>query len=120
MFELSINNLITVSRGDSFKCPLFLNCGTDIDPDRYYIKDGEIVIFAIEYPNQCFENAVIKKEFGYTDRNEHGDIVVSIDGEETKILLSGTYYYEIKALLLDENNKYFVNTVVEKTLFTIV
>ena len=120
MFELSINNIITISRGDSFECPLFLNIGTDCCPLRYVLKDEEYIYFAIERPNECFENAVVKKEFTSADFNEHDDVEVSIKSEDTRRLCPGTYYYEIKARLKDEEGNYFVNTVVEKTRFIVI
>lgn len=120
MFKLSVNNIVTVSRGDSFECPLFINMGTDVCPLRYVLKDGEYIYFAIERPNQCFENAVFKKQFTNENLNENEDVEIVIDGKDTINLCPGTYYYEIKAKLLDEQGNYFINTIVEKTRFIIL
>ena len=120
MFNLSINNIVTLSRGDSISCPLFLNAGTDVCLVRRVIKDGEYVYFAIERPNQIFENAEVCKKFDKNNLNKNGDIVIEIDSEDTINLCPGTYYYEIKAKLLDDENNYIINTVVEKTKFIII
>ena len=127
MFELSINNIVTVSRGDSFECPLFLNQGTDVSPIRYEIQDDEYVIFAIERPNQPFECAVFKKTFTKDNLNAHGDVVVKIESKDTLNLCPGNYFYEIKAYLYKRDKRGrklselgVVNTVVEKTKFIIL
>lgn len=120
MFNLSKNNIVTVSHGDSFSCPLFLNAGTDVCPIRYVLGTGEYVYFVIEQPNQQFENACLKKVFTKDNLNVHEDVVISIDSKDTMNLCPGTYYYEIKAKLLDSNGKYIINTVVEKTKFVIL
>ena len=116
MFELSINNIVTVSRGDSFECPLFINQGTNISPVRYEISGDEYVLFAIERPNQPFECAAVRKKFTEQDKNKNGDVVVKITSKDTRNLCPGDYFYEIKAYLKDGG----VNTIVEKTKFIIL
>lgn len=39
--NVSINNIVTLTRGDTFKSPLFINAGTTTKPLRYYLKDGK-------------------------------------------------------------------------------
>ena len=37
--NISNNGFITINRGDSFSAPLFINCGTQLMPIRYSLKD---------------------------------------------------------------------------------
>ena len=143
MFELSINNIVTVSRGDSFECPLFLNQGTDVSPIRHILKraieDGQVVnqeyvVFALLRPNQCFENAVVRKTFNTESLNDNGDVVIKFNSEDTIHLCPGDYYYEIRAYLFETDvineldndipveyiKGTLVNTVVERTKFIIL
>ena len=120
MFSLSINNVVTISRGDSFSVPLFLNAGTGVSPIRRILKPGEYVYFAIEQPNQCFENACLKKRFDKDNLNANGDVQVDFSAQEMKDLAPGEYYYEIKASFIDGSGKQIINTVVEKTRFIVL
>lgn len=120
MFSLSINNIVTISRGDSFSVPLFLNAGTGVSPIRRILKSGEYVYFAIERPNECFANACLKKKFDKENLNNNGDVQIEFSASEMNALCPGTYYYEIKASFLDESGKQIINTVVEKTRFIVL
>ena len=102
MVNIDINNNVTVTRGDSFKRPLFLNSGTDLKPSRYVLKDSDEVYLGIMEPNQPFENSIVRKKFSDTEK-----------------LIPGTYYYQIKAKFINEDLTYDVNTVVQKTKFVI-
>lgn len=121
MFDISINNIVTLSRGDSFECPLFLNAGTDTCPLPYQLGDGEYIYFFLLRPNQCFENATLRKRYDNTSpKDDDGNILISFEPKDTINLCPGTYYYEIKAYLKEENGSGLVNTVVEKTKFIIL
>ena len=119
MFNISVNNIVTLSRGDSFSCPLFLNEGTDVKPVRHILETGEYVYFFLLRPNQPFENALVRKKLTKDNLNSNGDVVVSFQPEDTINLCPGTYFYEIRAHLL-EGGKEIINTVVERTRFIIV
>ena len=41
MATRSINNIITISRGDSFEFPLFINIGTLLNPIKYNLVEHE-------------------------------------------------------------------------------
>ena len=99
MFDVSQNNLIAVTRGDSFSVPLFINKGTDVKPIRYTIGDKDEIYLAIMEPNQIFEQALVKKVFTNKDLNKYGDVYIDIDHEDTRCLLPGKYFYQIKARL---------------------
>ena len=120
MFDVSQNNLIAVTRGDSFSVPLFINKGTDVKPIRYTIGDKDEIYLAIMEPNQIFEQALIKKVFTNKDLNKYGDVYIDIDHEDTRCLLPGKYFYQIKARLWDyDREKFIVNTIIDKTEFRI-
>ena len=44
MFEISNEGNITLNRGDSFKTPIFINKGTEIEPNRYELTEYVIMI----------------------------------------------------------------------------
>ena len=106
MNDLSPNGILSLTRGDTCLFPLFLNAGTDQQPIRYVLHDtvvgGQIigtdeVFVAIEEPNQRFEDARVKQKYTKKNLNRYGDVVIVFSHEDTKCLLPGKYYYEIKA-----------------------
>lgn len=121
MLDVSRNNQIAVTRGDSFEVPLFLNAGSDVNPVRYVLDDKDQIFLGIMEPNSCFENAIVKKVYTKADFNDNEDVVIKIDHEDTACLMPGKYYYQIKAKFVtdSENDKFIVNTVVPKTEFFI-
>ena len=117
MFSIS-NNIINVTRGDSFSIPLFINQGTDLKPVRYILNDEDEIYLAITEPNQIFENAIIGKKYTKANLNSHGDIEIDIDHEDTRCLYPGKYFYQVKGRLYDHiKQKYVVNTIIQKTEF---
>ena len=97
MAETLINNMVTLTRGDTFERPLFLNKGTELKPIRYELKTDDRVYLAITEPNQPFEKAVLKKVYGRENTNINGDVVIRLESEDTEMLIPGQYYYTIKA-----------------------
>ena len=121
MFNVDREGIITLTRGDSFRVPLFINQGTSIDLIRYIINDKSEIYMAVTEPNQPFELALIKKKYTSKDLNENGDIEISFNSEDTANVLPGKYYYQIKAKLYDEEkNDFIVNTIIPKTQFFII
>lgn len=97
MAETIINNMVTLTRGDTFERPLFLNKGTELKPIRYELKTDDKVYLAITEPNQPFECAIVKKTYGRENLNINGDIVIRLESQDTELLKPGQYYYTIKA-----------------------
>lgn len=121
MFTISNNGFVTLTRGDSFRAPLFINWGTDEVPVRFAILEHPkaTVYVGVMECNQRFENALIRKYYtsnSKSDVNENGDIVVNIKSTDTEYLLPGKYYYEVKVDLGDGN----VDTVIPKTEFFVL
>ena len=120
MFNMGANNSISVNRGDTFSIPLFINVGSEHDPEQYdFPGDGEIYLGLME-PNQLFEDAILKKKYDSSNINEEGNIVIEFNSDDTVKLLPGLYYYQIKAKLPLQDNTFAVNTVVPKTPFYIL
>lgn len=109
-FDIDNQNMISLTRGDSAVFSLFLNKGTDLLPLRYIIHDifeddeivaREEVYLALEEPNQPFENAIVKKVFNSCNVDKKGDIIIDFKHDDTKCLIPGKYYLEIKAKLIE-------------------
>ena len=133
MFNIAFNGIITVNRGDSFKFPLTINFGSNLEPDTYGLREHDKVYFAVMEPNQPFECALIRKVFTLKDVNENHEIEISFRPKDTLHVLPGKYYYQIKLQRfhkkldpsgneLDEwdFDDYDVDTVVDKTQFFIM
>lgn len=120
MFDLSPNGIIKLTRGDSFSVPLFINAGTELDPIRYQLGEGEYVYLGLMQPNYCFEDALVRKKYSRENENEHGDVVVTFDSIDTVHLHPGKYFYEVKAVLLDSEKKEIVNTIIPRKEFWIL
>lgn len=114
------NNIIELNRGDTFTSELNLNAGTDLNPVQYVLKDGDELYLGVMEPNQPFENAIIKKKFTNANKLPNNNILIRLEAEDTVCLLPGKYFYQIKLKYLNDYGTYDVNTVVEKTQFTIL
>ena len=129
MYTISNNGFITITRGDSFKSPLFINEGTSYCPVRWSITQhpkAKVYLGIMEY-GQPFEEALIRRYYQYTGKNnplndfndnvnEFGDIVVKLRSQDTEYLLPGKYYYEVKVDRGDGR----IDTVIPKTEFFIL
>jgi hypothetical protein len=119
MFRISSTKIIELTRGDSFMYPLFINIGTEMYPERYLLKEGDTVYFAVMEPNQKFEDAILKKVYTASDEETpDGDLIISIRSEDTEHLEPGKYYYTIKAKFSD--SKLPVQTIIENREFWIL
>lgn len=98
MLKISNNGFITISRGEEFTLPLFINNGTKMRPARYYIQEHpkDTIYLGVMEATQPFKNALIKKCYNADSAvNEYGDLVVSFSKDDTLYLVPGKYYYEI-------------------------
>lgn len=122
MFNIAYNGIITVNRGDSFRLPMVLNYGTNLEPMNYQLSQNSIVYFAVMEPNQPFEDALIKKKYTLEDVDADGNIVIKFRPQDTQCVLPGKYYYQVKLQRFNSNDPedYEVDTVVDKTLFYIL
>lgn len=122
MFHIDNSGIISLNRGDHFQAPLFINMGTDDDPVRVdLIKFPYLEVYmGIMLPHQTFETAIIKKKFTVKDVNDKGDVVVTIQPEDTINLKPGKYFYEIKARIDDSIDGEYVRTIINKTQFLVL
>lgn len=122
MYSISQNNMICLTRGDTFIAPLFINQGTKMVPIRYNLNNhpSATLYLGITEPNQPFEEAVIRKIYSKVLTpnaiNKNGDVQVELKSTDTECLLPGRYYCEIKIQFTSGR----IDTVVPKTEFQIV
>lgn len=115
MFERSPNGIITMTRGEYKKFPLFINASHKMTPVRYVINSEDKVCVYVCEPNQLIEDAIIKKVYTQEDLNEFGDVMITFESKDTFYLEPGTYYYEIKLV-----NSRTIKTIIPKSKFIIV
>lgn len=121
MLNISGNNIITLTRGDTFEVPLFINAGTELNPIRYILRNDESLHLGLMEANQLYENKILEKIYDKDDFNENYDVMISFDRCDTINLLEGTYYFEIKLFrTVDDDSTELVNTVISKTKFVLV
>lgn len=129
----STNGTITISRGDSFESPLFINMGTLLNPTRYEIGthlNAKIYLGVME-PNQPFECALIRQMYqggdlynqdGSINTSKYtteGDLLIKISPEDTYNLRVGKYYYQV--ILVDDCEDFKGQvTIIDKTPFYII
>lgn len=103
-------------RGDTFKLPIIINQGTQLDFNPYYLNENDALYIGITEPNQCFENAIIRKKMtSKDDKDGKGNLIFKLDSKDTQYLLPGKYYITIKLL---SNNE--VITILNEHLFNII
>lgn len=126
MLDISNKNIITMTRGDNETIPLKLFTDNYKKKYIFFPNQNDKIFFALMEPNQTFENAIVKKVFGYKDVDkENGVINIKLDSIDTEFLASGDYYYTIKILRKDswkeeDDDQGTVETLVDRTKFIIV
>lgn len=120
-------NIIKINRGDSYEFKV--DIPSKDDPQKNYILGGlDTIYFALLYPHQRFEEAILIKGYDHTDQIvEHGintgKILIKIEPRDTSRLDPGIYYYTIKLQtggtpgVLEEADE--IKTVIERTKFII-
>ena len=120
MFSISTNGIVTVNRGDSFELPITLKIGSSMSSNFYKLTSEDTLYLGIMEPNQRFEDAVIRKKFTKEDEDSFGNIAIRFWPEDTRNVLPGKYYYQVKLQTVDAaTGKKDVETVIDKTLFYI-
>lgn len=96
---------VCLNRGDDATITLHINEGSNLDPMQYKLNEEDSIYFAIEEPNQPFENAIVKKVINLKNNllDKNGNITFDITSDDTLLLMPGLYYYEIKAKLYRSN-----------------
>ena len=116
---LALTNIgqIRLTRGDTLTLPIQINQGDNMYPILYELGEKDEVYFALMEPNQPWEQAILKKKFGYEDQID-GIIPLILRPSDTMCLLPGLYYYQIKVRIY-QDDEYIVNTIIPKTHFWI-
>ena len=115
MITVSNNNIIRVTRGDSFTldfCDFVVNT---LEPDCT-LHPGDSLYFGLMEPNQPFEFALIRKKFTNETNLDMESVPMDFTPEMTEFLMPGTYYYSVKIERADGK----VETLVKKTKFYII
>jgi hypothetical protein len=125
-------NIIKLNRGDSYEfkvsIPVLDEEGNIIN---YLLTGSDVVYFALLYPHQRFEDAILIKGYDHTDHiidkgKNTGEILIKIEPKDTRRLAPGIYYYTDKlqrggSLIntkdCDEPDE--VRTIIERTKFII-
>jgi hypothetical protein len=125
-------NIIKLNRGDSYEfkvsVPVLDEKG---NITNYILTDSDVVYFALLYPHQKFEDAILIKGYDHTDHiidkgKNTGEILIKIEPKDTRRLAPGIYYYTVKlqrggSLIntkdCDEPDE--VRTIIERTKFII-
>lgn len=121
LYLIKNNKVMTMTRGDYFSFVVTLRSDDPWEHIEYKLSKGDILFFGLMEPNQPFEKAIIKKEYGYDDYDyEGGTLKIVLNPEDTIELMPGTYYYQVKVLYRDDAGVVHVDTAVQKTKFNIV
>lgn len=115
MFDLTDDQMIYLSRGDTCSFTLVILTGDNLQNYHYVLTGNEKIYFGVTEANECFENSILKKVFTADDVDEDGNVVMSFNHDDTKCLEEGTYYYTIKLVSGDE-----VETIVDKNRLFII
>lgn len=119
-------NIIKLNRGDSFEFSIVVP-DSKIPSKVHLLTADEAVYFAIVYPNQRFEDAVLVKGYDFRDQNiNNGEIVIKLVPNDTRSLAPGIYYYLVKFqkggtldVIDDYDEPDEVYTIIERTKFII-
>jgi len=119
-------NIIKLNRGDSWSLDTYIPSRED-NSQNYLLTASDVLYFALLYPNQPFEEAIIIKGYTLDDQDvATGKIVLELRPNETRSLTPGVYYYTTKLQrggtlesIGDFDNPDEVRTIIERTKFII-
>jgi hypothetical protein len=118
-------SIIKINRGDSIE--LTIPVLEPYSDSKHLLMANEAVYFALMYPHQKFEDALVLKGYTLEDQNVRtGEVLVKISHNDTKDLEPGIYYYTAKLkrggnlLVVNGNDEpEEVRTLIERTKFII-
>ena len=115
------NGIITMTRGDTFQTPIYINEGTKLEPQLRNMKPTERLYVGVMEPGQQFEDAIIRKVYTSEDiTDDNGNTLLCFTTNDTIKLRSGKYYYSIKLVDKQSDDETTVKTIVNKTLLWLV
>ena len=85
MIDVTLNGIITLTRGDSATIPLSISNGNRLYPEQeeYVLKGNDTVYFGLMFPNQPFKDAVIRKVYKKEDMDDNNEIPIRFEPEDT-------------------------------------
>ena len=118
--------IIKINRGDSFELPIIIPNKSDY-AKPYLLTVSDAVYFALMYPNQRFEDAILVKGYSLAEQDvATGEIILKIIPNDTRALAPGVYYYTVKLqrggtleVIDDFDEPDEVRTIIERTKFII-
>ena len=90
MFFIDTLAEMSMHRGDTKIIKPIIYCGDKLSGKLYKLNDGDELYFALLEPNQCWENAILKKKY------MNPDFEIKLNPRDTMCLIPGLYYYQIK------------------------
>lgn len=79
-----------IHRGDSFNIEAIIYSGNNLSRELYKFNEGDEIYFALLEPNQCWENAIVRKKFIENISQ------IELKPKDTMCLFPGLYYYQVK------------------------
>ena len=118
-------NIIKINRGDSYEFTISIPEKNN-EAKNYFLTANDAVYFALLYPQQRFEDAIMIKGYACDDQDTDGNIKIKIIPNDTRSLTPGIYYYTVKLQrggtlenVSDFDEPDEVRTLIERTKFII-
>ena len=123
-------NIIKLNRGDSYEFTVSIPDKEDITKNLI-LTGSDVIYFALLYPHQRFEEAILIKGYDHTDHiiengKNTGKILIKIEPKDTRCLAPGIYYYTVKlqrggtlGVIDDCDDAEEIRTIIERTKFII-
>lgn len=116
MFDVSLDNKIEITRGDSGTADLEINAGTIESPVLYEMSEGDEVHFYVYAKGTDYEtDSFIDKVLTKSDVGSEGFVTVQFTPKDTNNIVPGVYNYRVKVIRADGR----VDTVIEENTFII-
>lgn len=111
--------IIRMCRGDDVKVALFIDCGDDDYASRQYIlNDTDTVYFAVLELQRPFEQAILCKSYtSHSEKDDNGNLYITLDSSDTLNLLPGKYHYTIKMSSIEDGKNLVTTIVPERELY---
>ena len=118
--------IIKINRGDTFEFNTIIPCKKDANT-FYLLTSRDVLYFALMYPHQKFEDAIVIKGYTVEDQDvETGKILIRLTTNDTRCLEPGVYYYTAKLqrggtleVINDFDEPDEIRTIIERTKFII-
>lgn len=118
--------IIKLNRGDSYEFDVRIPDKKDCTRP-YLLESSDALYFALMYPHQRFEDAIIVKGYSLEEQNvKTGEVTIKITPNDTRSLTPGVYYYVVKLqrggtleVIDDFDEPDEVRTIVDRTKFII-